>query len=47
MEAVSVRTARLADQASRCGRFAENPSNEAMRQKLLALADEYETRVRL
>jgi hypothetical protein len=46
METVSVRTARLADQANRCRRLAEGLPDETVRQKKLpALAAEDETQV--
>jgi hypothetical protein len=47
MLAVSPRTTRFADQAARCRRLAEGLPDETVRQKLLALAAKYETKVRV
>jgi hypothetical protein len=47
MQLLPVPTVRLADQASRCRRLAEGLPDETVRLKLLTLAAEYETRVRV
>ena len=46
MQLVAVPVTRLVDQASRCRRLAQGVADEAVRQKLLTLAAEYETKVR-
>jgi hypothetical protein len=46
VQLVLARTTRLVDQANRCRRLALGLPDETVRQKLLALAAEYETKVR-
>jgi hypothetical protein len=46
MQLVAVPMPRLLDQASQCRRLAQGLADEAVRQKLLTLAAEYEAKVR-
>ena len=46
MQLVAVPITRLVDKASQCRRLAQGLADEPVRQKLLALAADYETKVR-